>query len=110
MTETIDDNSGKIWQSNISFKYSQGVTVNLTPELPPRKVENISYNVTNGRIKFTWQSADEFEIWFKEVKSKTLQAPYISQPLNKIDELLGSGLVMKSVKALEQTCEFERAA
>ena len=107
LTETIDDNSGKVWRSNISFKYSQGVTVNLTPELPPRKVENISYNVTSGRIKFSWQSADEFEIWFKEVKSKNLSAPSTSQPLNKIDELLGSGVVLKSVKALEQACEFE---
>lgn len=106
LTESIGDNSGKVWRVNPVLKYSEGVTVTLTPEFPPRRVENILYKIVDGKINFSWQSADDFEIWFKEVKEiSEVNRQVLS--LNKIDETLGSGFVLKSVKASEQICEFE---
>lgn len=94
----------KVWRVNQVLKYSQGVTVTLTPEFPPREITDLNFNVENGRIKINWQSTGDFEIWFKQVSETTFDKKIFD--LDKIDIILGSGFVLKRVKSSDETCEF----
>ncbi len=109
----------KIWREKPTLQYSQGLTVTLTPEFPPRRVADLEFNVTKSRIKFSWQSAGDFELWFKLIEkdsdikrdadfnrnAETNRGEIL--PLDKIDDVLGSGVVLKRVKASDQNCEFQ---
>ena len=103
----------KVWRNNPVFKFSQGVVVTLTPEFPPRRIENVTYNVANGKIFFEWKASGDFEVWFKQIRD-TSRFPHdqLTSPiskifdLDKIDETLGSGVVLKRVKSSELSCEF----
>ena len=98
----------KVFREKPVLQYSQGVSVTLTPEFPPRRVENLNFEVTKSRIKFSWQSIGEFELWFKLLEKDDAQIKQDSiLPLDKIDEVLGSGVVLKRVKASDQSCEFQ---
>ena len=110
--EVNKDNFNKVWKSERSLKYSDGVTVNLLPELPPRPVKNIEFKVSEERVRFNWNSTGDFEIWFKEIvdDKKISVANGEIFDLKKIDELLGSGLVMKRAESSDLVCEFELTA
>ena len=98
----------KVFREKPVLQYSQGLSVTLTPEFPPRRVENLNFEVTKSRIKFSWQSIGEFELWFKLLEKDDAQIKQDSiLPLDKIDEVLGSGVVLKRVKASDQSCEFQ---
>ena len=104
--EDAGESVSKVWRITPVLKFSQGVTVELIPEFPPREITDINFSVDNGKIKFTWQNTGDFEIWFKQVREVgTFDAKIFD--MNRIDEVLGSGLVLKRVKSSEQTCEFE---
>ena len=107
ITEANKEN--KVWKFDRSLKYSEGVTVNLLPELPPRPVKNLEYKVFDDRVKFTWQATGDFEIWFKEIvdSKKVGIAAGKMFDLNKIDELLGNGLVLRRAECSDLFCEFE---
>ena len=103
------NNDNKVWKFDRSLKYSDGLTINLVPELPPRPLKNIEFRVTDDRVKFSWQSTGDFEVWFKEIvddKKVTIPKGEIFD-LNKIDELMGNGLVMKRAESSDLFCEFE---
>ena len=112
LNEVNKDNFNKVWKSERSLKYSDGLTVNLLPELPPRPVKNIEHRVFDERVKFTWQSTGDFEIWFKEIvdDKKISVASGETFDLKKIDELLGSGVVMKRAESSDLFCDFELTA
>ncbi len=109
LQESEQANFNKVWKSQRSWKYSLGLTVNLTPELPPRPVKNLNFNVERGKIIFTWQKTGDFDLWFKEVsndkKISTTQAGKIFD-LSKIDELFGNGVILKRADSAEQICEI----
>ncbi|MBQ7198836.1 MAG: zinc ribbon domain-containing protein [Selenomonadaceae bacterium] len=105
----------KVWRANQVLKYSQGLTVELTPEFPPRAVENLTYNLKSGKIKFSWQNTGEFEIWFKQVKPQDVgKGENLSnsndsknyRSIDLIDEVLGSDVILKRVKSSDESCEF----
>ena len=104
------ENFNKVWKSQRTWKYSLGVTVNLTPELPPRPVKNLNFNVENGKVKFSWKNTGEFDLWFKEIsaekKFSIAQTGKIFE-LEKLDELLGSGVILKRADSSENFCEIE---
>lgn len=103
------DNFKKVWKSARTQKYSHGLTVTLTPEFPPRAVKNLGHSVTNNRVNFSWQSTGDFDIWFKEVSSdKKFSAMQLGKIFNldKLDELLGSGVILKRAESSDETCEF----
>ena len=113
--EAGKENFNRVWKVTRTFKYSRGISVTLTPERPPQVLKNLHYNVTRSHVTFRWQSTGEFAIWFKEIKPQkaakknflpNLQAGKIFD-LDKIDELLGSGLVYKRAESSDQFCEFE---
>ena len=110
INEANSDN--KIWKFDRALKYSDGVTVNLLPELPPRPLKNLEYRVSDERVNFTWQSTGDFEVWFKEIvddKKVTAKKGELFD-LNKVDELFGNGLVMKRAESSDLFCEFELTA
>lgn len=110
-----DTDGSKVWRASQVLKYSQGVTVTLTPEFPPRAVENLTYHIAKGRINFSWQNTGEFELWFKKIsaddKSKNDQLSNTNdlknyRSIDLIDEVLGNDVVLKRVKSSDETCEF----
>ena len=99
----------KVWKSQRTWKHSLGVTVTLTPEKPPRPVKNLNLNVVGGKAKFSWQNTGEFDLWFKEIPAEKIFS--ISQTgkifeLDKLDELLGSGVILKTADSAENFCEI----
>lgn len=109
LSETEKENFNKVWKSQRNYKYSLGVSVNLTPELPPRPVRNLNFNIANGKIIFTWQKTGEFDLWFKEIaddkKISATQEGKIFE-VDKLDELLGNGVILKRAESFDQVCEI----
>ena len=109
LSEAEKENFNKVWKSQRTWKYSLGVTVTLTPEKPPRPVKNLNLNVSGGKAKFSWQNTGEFDLWFKEIstdkKISIAQTGKIFE-LNKIDELLGSGVILKRADSADNFCEI----
>ena len=91
-----------------TYKYSHGLTVTLTPEQPPKPVNNLICSVKNGRVTFVWKATGDFSIWFKEVTNKKDAAQIDKKvfALDKVDELLGSGVVCKKAESSDEVCEF----
>ncbi len=111
LVEVGDEKINKIWKKNSVRKYSYGLTVTLTPELPPRPIENLNFITEKGKISFGWKSAGEFDIWFKEIspdkKSSDIKIPEGKIfDLDKIDEFFGNGLILKRAESTDQFCEF----
>ena len=109
LAEADDENFNKVWKSARTYKYSHGLTVNLTPEFPPRLVKNLNFNIINHHVSFHWQSTGEFDVWFKEISAdKKFSATQEKKIFNldKLDELLGSGVILKSEESSKQFCEF----
>jgi hypothetical protein len=103
------NNENKVWKFDRALKYSDGVTVNLLPELPPRPLKNLQFKVKDDHVSFNWKSTGDFEVWFKEIaESKKVSVPNGEIfDLNKIDELMGNGLVMKRAESSDLVCEFK---
>ena len=99
----------KVWKIDRTYRYSHGLTVNLTPEQPPKLVENLTCDVREGRVKFAWKSTGDFVLWFKEIPDKK-DAVQIETgktfAADKLDELLGSGVVCKKAESVDEACEF----
>ena len=109
LSEAEKANFNKVWKSQRSWKYSLGVTVILTPEKPPRSVKNLNLNVEDGKAKFSWTSTGEFDLWFKEISAdKKFPAAQFGKifEIDKLDELLGSGLILKRADSSEKFCEL----
>jgi len=96
----------KVWKIERNYKYSHGLTVTLTPEQPPKRVENLIYSVKGGRVSFKWKSTGDFSIWFKEVDKDAAQVDKNIFGLDKVDEILGSGVVCKRAESSDEACEF----
>ena len=109
IAEANKEKLNKVWKVEHALKYSEGLTVTLTPELPPRLIKNLDFQVADGRVRFTWQNSGDFVVWFKEiVDAKKVQIqPNTTFDLDKIDELLGNGLVFKRAESSDQICEFD---
>jgi len=94
-----------VWNIDRNYKYSHGLTVTLTPERSPKPVENLICSVRGGRAFFKWKSTGDFSLWFKEVAK---DAPIDKKifALDKVDELLGSGVVYRRAESSDEACEF----
>ena len=105
MRQSRDEIFSGVWNIDRTYKYSHGLTVTLTPEKPPKPIENLICSVRNGRAVFHWKSTGDFSIWFKEVvKDVTIDRKIFE--LDKVDELLGSGVVCKKAESTAEACEF----
>jgi len=102
-----DEIAGKVWTIERTYKYSNGLTVALTPEQPPKPVTNLTCGVRNGRTFFKWKSTGDFAVWFKEIAGK-VDAAQVGKvfELDKVDELFGNGVVCKRAESSDETCDF----
>ena len=104
--QSYDENLRGVWNIDRNYKYSNGLTVTLTPEKPPKPLKNLVCSVKGGRVFFSWKSTGDFVIWFKEVIKEPAQIDEKLFELDKIDELLGSGVVYKKSESSDETCDF----
>ena len=104
--QSTDEILSGVWKIERTYKYSHGLTVSLTPEKPPKPVENLICTVRNGRAAFHWKSTGDFAIWFKQVVKESAQIDNKVFGLDKIDEILGSGVVYKKAESFDETCDF----
>ena len=95
-----------VWKIDKNYKYSHGLTVTLTPEQPPKSLEHLTYVVRDGRVYFKWKSTGDFAVWFKEVTKEPAQVDKKIFELDKIDELFGSGIVLKRAESLDESSDF----
>ena len=103
-----DEALSGVWKIDKTYKYSHGLTVTLTPEQPPKPLENLTCTVRGGRVHFSWKATGDFSVWFKEF-TKTDGVEVDSRKifeLDKIDELFGSGVVFKRAESLDENCDF----
>lgn len=102
-----DEIASKVWKIDRNYKYSDGLTVTLTPEQPPKPVTNLIFSVRGGRVYFKWKSTGDFAVWFKEIigKKDSAQIGKIFE-LDKVDELLGNGVVCKRAESSNEACDF----
>lgn len=104
--QSHDEVLSGVWNIDRTYKYSHGLTVTLTPEKPPKPLDNLICSVRGGRASFKWQSTGDFSIWFKEVVRESAQADKKLFELDKVDEILGSGVVYKKAESSDEACEF----
>ena len=104
--QSTDEVLSGVWNIDRTYKYSHGLTVNLTPEKPPKLLGNLICTVKSGRVFFKWKSTGDFSVWFKEVIKDAAQIDKKLFELNKVDELLGSGVVYKKAESNDEACEF----
>ncbi len=100
--------AGKVWKIERTHKYSLGLTVTLTPEQPPKPLNDLTCTVRGGRAYFKWKSTGDFSIWFKEIVGKKDDSAQIKKlfELDSVDELLGSGVVCKRAESTDEACDF----
>ena len=102
-----DEIAGKVSTIDRTYKYSHGLSVTLTPEQPPKPVTNLTCGVRGGKASFTWKTTGDFAVWFKVVYGKVDSAQIGKVfELDKIDELLGNGVVCKRAESSDEACEF----
>ena len=104
--QSHDEALSGVWKVDRTYKYSQGLTVTLTPERPPKPLKNLTCGVRDGKVSFAWKSTGDFAVWFKEV-TKSEGVDKKTFELNKIDELLGSGVVCKRAESVDEACDFQ---
>ncbi len=100
--------AGKVWKIERTHKYSLGLTVTLTPEQPPKPLNDLTCTVRGGRAYFKWKSTGDFSIWFKEIVGKKDDSAQIKKlfELDNVDELLGNGVVCKRAESGDEACDF----
>ena len=103
--QSTDEIFSGVWNLDRTYKYSHGLTVSLTPEKPPKPLENLICSVKGGRASFRWKSTGDFSVWFKEVLKPAQVDKKLFAP-DKVDELLGSGVVYKKAESADEFCEF----
>ena len=103
--QSSDEILNGVWKIERTYKYSHGLTVNLTPEKPPKILENLICSVRGGRVFFKWKSTGNFAVWFKEV-AKDVPIDRKLFTADKVDEILGSGIVCKQAESSDEACEF----
>ena len=94
-----------VWNIDRNYKYSHGLTVSLTPEKPPKLLENLICTVKGGHASFRWKSTGDFSVWFKEIVKDAAVDKKLFE-LDKIDEIFGSGVVYKKAQSVDEACEF----
>lgn len=104
--QSTDKALSGVWKIERTYKYSHGLTVTLTPEQPPKPLDSLAYGVRGGRVFFKWKATGDFAVWFKEVTKEPAQIDKKIFELDKVDELLGNGIVLKRAESLDETCDF----
>lgn len=93
-----------------SFRYSQGVTIMLTPEQPPVALRNITWGIKGRLVTIRWNSPDNEQrsVLIREVSSSSTNG-LIGQgiPVSDINSMIGSGRNYANTKSTSMQAQFE---
>lgn len=93
-----------------SFRYSQGVTVMLTPEQPPVALRNITSRIEGRLVTIRWNSPDNTQrsVLIREVSSNAANS-LIGQaiPASDINSMIGSGRNYANTMSTSMQAQFE---
>lgn len=93
-----------------SFKYSQGITVMLTPEQPPIALRNITSRIQGHLVTIRWTSPDAAQrnVLIREVSSSSANR-MIGQviPASDINSVIGNGRNYASTMSSASQAQFE---
>lgn len=93
-----------------SFKYSQGITVMLTPEQPPVALRNITTRIEGRLVTVRWVSPDSVQrsVLIREVSSGSANS-LIGQviPASDINSIIGSGRNYANTMSNALQAQFE---
>lgn len=93
-----------------SFRYSQGVTVMLTPEQPPVALRNITSRIEGRLVTIRWNSPDNAQrsVLIREVSSSAANS-LIGQviPASDINSMIGSGRNYANTMSTSMQAQFE---
>ena len=109
LAEAGNEKFNRVWKVEQAYRYSKGLNVTLTPELPPRPIKNLAFKVVGDRVRFVWQTSGDFELLFKEIpadKKITAETGKIFDA-EQLEEILGDGAILKRAESSDQFCEFE---
>ncbi|MBO4400228.1 MAG: zinc ribbon domain-containing protein [Selenomonadaceae bacterium] len=109
LAEASSENFNRVWKIDQAFRYSKGLTITMTPELPPRQIKNLEYKVVDNRVRFSWQSTGDFELLFKEIPADKKISAETGKIFDaaKLEEILGEGKILNRAESSDQFCEFE---
>lgn len=93
-----------------SFRYSQGVTVMLTPEPPPVALRNITSRIEGSLVTIRWNSPDNAQrsVLIREVSSGAANS-LIGQviPASDINSMIGAGRNYANTMSTSMQAQFE---
>lgn len=93
-----------------SFRYSQGVTVMLTPEQPPVALRNITSRIEGRLVTIRWNSPDNTQrsVLIREVSSNSVNN-LIGQviPASDINSMIGNGRNYANTMSTSMQAQFE---
>lgn len=93
-----------------SFRYSQGVTVMLTPEQPPVALRNITSRIEGRLVTIRWNAPDNTQrsVLIREVSSSAANS-LIGQaiPASDINSMIGSGRNYANTMSTSMQAQFE---
>lgn len=92
------------------FRYSQGVTVMLTPEQPPVALRNVISRIEGRLVTIRWNSPDKAQrsVLIREVSSNTANN-LIGQviPASDINSMIGNGRNYANTMSTSMQAQFE---
>lgn len=92
------------------FRYSQGVTVMLTPEQPPVSLRNVTSRIEGRLVTIRWNSPDKAQrsVLIREVSSNTVYN-LIGQviPVSDINSMIGNGRNYANTMSTSMQAQFE---
>ena len=93
-----------------SFRYSQGVTVMLTPEQPPVALRSITSRIEGRLVTIRWNSPDNAQrsVLIREVSSNAANS-LIGQviPASDINSMIGTGRTYANTMSTSMQAQFE---
>lgn len=99
-----------IYPYESSFRYSQGVTIMLTPEQPPVALRNITSRIEGRLVTIRWNSPDNAQrsVLIREVSSSAASS-LIGQviPASDINSMIGSGRNYANTMSASMQAQFE---
>ena len=92
------------------FRFSEGITVMLTPEQPPVSLKNVTVKTEGRSVCIRWTSPDAAQrsVLVREVKSSSV-SNMIGQviPATDINSILGNGRVYATTTSTALQCQFD---
>lgn len=98
-----------IYPGQTHLKYSQGVTVSLTPEHPPKALRNVTSQIKGSLVTIKWELSDNIQrnVEIREVPSN-IGRELIGQilPLSNMYSFIGKGKKYSTATSTDMQAQF----